>query len=105
MVLVCFMWSAMTFWYSYFIHKDSNLFAFAYRLFHEDFSPINGAFYIYVCMKLGISVICSMKNVEIGVFYQNVHGFTLLLFGQMNEFSRFMSYYPCVQTLFTQRQA
>ena len=30
---------------------ELNLFAFAYRLFHEDFSPNNGAFYFYfLCM-------------------------------------------------------
>ena len=28
---------------------EVNLFAFAYRLFHRDFSPINGA---YLCEKL-----------------------------------------------------
>ena len=26
---------------------EVNLFAFAYRLFHRDFSPINGAYYTY----------------------------------------------------------
>ena len=35
--------------------------------------------------------ICSMKNIEIGVFYQTAHGFVLLLFGQMCKLSRFMS--------------
>ena len=33
---------------------EVNLFAFAYRLFHRDFSPINGTFCIYetVCRQM-----------------------------------------------------
>ena len=29
---------------------EVNLFAFAYRLFHEDFSSINGVFYLYIVL-------------------------------------------------------
>ena len=30
---------------------EVNLFAFVYRLFHEDFSSINGAHYLYICLN------------------------------------------------------
>ena len=33
---------------------EVNLFAFAYRLFHRDFSPINGTYYTYIYIQLMI---------------------------------------------------
>ena len=32
---------------------EVNLFAFAYRLFHEDFSPIDGALHMHIYMCMG----------------------------------------------------
>ena len=31
---------------------EVNLFAFAYRLFHRDFSPLNGAFYFLLFLNV-----------------------------------------------------
>ena len=46
---------------------EANLFAFAYRLFHRDFSPIKGA-YVYVYILIHISFVCCLKQ----LLYQHV---------------------------------
>ena len=39
---------------------EVNLFAFAYRLFHRDFSPIKGAYYLSICLSVCLSIYISI---------------------------------------------
>ena len=49
---------------------EVNLFAFAYRLFRRDFSPLDGTYCIYICMLQFICILeLQVVECSMGSFY------------------------------------
>ena len=52
---------------------EVNLFAFAYRLFQEDFSSIDGTFYMYIYSHTGLNSVRSYSKWSATAFKLFIH--------------------------------